>query len=105
MEKNRKDPALITSLCKDIARHASQLEAEAKGVEQSTDRYLKLKNLLTSHYLQGEDNFEAILKEIQTSIKDVGDVDEMGKPVVSPLNHALCMLNYFLMLSNEDQKD
>ena len=61
---NYKDTALIVSLCKDIARHASQLEAESNSVEQSTERYLEFKNLLVNHYLQGEDNFETIIDEM-----------------------------------------
>lgn len=94
----------IVCLCKDISRHASQLEAESQGVEQSTDRYLELKSLLLSHYLQGEDNFETILKELRKSMCNTGDCDKNGKAVVSPLNHLLCMFEYFLMLVSEEKK-
>ena len=100
-----KDIALVVSLCKDIARHASQLEAESHGVEQSVDRYLELKNLLVSHYLQREDNFEIIIKELRSSMADVGDYDENGKAVVSSTNHLLCMFQYLLMLVNEINKE
>lgn len=102
--KNCKDGALIVSLCKDIARHASQIEAESQGVEQSADRYLELKGLLLTHFLQGGD-FEVILKEIRKSWKDAGEWDNKGELTVSAKNHALCMLDYFMMLINEMNKE
>ena len=92
-----KDYALIASLCKDIARHASQLEGEAQGLGQSVDRYLELKSLLTSYCLQGGD-FEIIHKQIRKSMQNVGDFDEKGKAIRSSQNHVICMLEYFLML-------
>lgn len=95
-----KDYALIASLCKDIARHASQLEGEAQGLGQSVDRYLELKSLLTSYCLQGGD-FEIIYKQIRKSMQNVGDFDEKGKAIRSSQNHVICMLEYFLMLFNE----
>jgi hypothetical protein len=101
----KKDMSFIISLCKDIARHASQLEAENQGVEQSTDRYLELKNLLASHYLQGEDNFNTIIKELCKSTKNSGGWDNKGEATVSTKNHILCMFEYFLMLVNEASKD
>lgn len=103
MTKNitTKNPALIISLCKDIARHTSQLEAEIHGVEQDTNRYLELKNLLTSHYWQGEDNFENIIKEIRRSMNNCTQVEN----IISVRNHLLCMLDYFLMLTNEMNKN
>lgn len=103
--KNYKDYALIMSLCKDIARHASQLEAESRGVEQSTDRYLELKNLLVSHYLQGENNFKTILEEFYKSMQDTGGWDNKGEITVSAKNHMACMLKYFLMLINVTNKE
>lgn len=103
--KNRKDTALIVSLCKDIARHVSQLEAESNGIEQSTERYLEFKNLLVNHYLQGEDNFETIINEFRKSMQNVDGWDNKGEVTVSAKNHALCILDYFLMLVNEANKD
>jgi hypothetical protein len=97
-----KDISLIVSLCKDIARHTSQLEAECKREEQSTERYSELKNLLLSHYLHGEDNLETILNEIRKSIKNAGGWDNEEEITVSAKNHALCMLDYFLMLAVEE---
>ena len=102
---NKKDMALIVSLCKDIARHASQTEAESNGVEQSTERYLEFKNLLVNHYLYGEDNVEIIIKEIRKAIQNTGGWANNGQVTVSIKNHALCMLEYFLMLVNEASKD
>lgn len=101
----KKDMALIVGLCKDIARHASQLEAESNGTEQSTERYLEFKNLLVNHYLQGEDNFETIINEFLKSMQNAGGWDNKGDVTVSAKNHALCMLEYFLMLANEANKD
>ena len=103
--KNCKDIALIVSLCKDIARHASQLEAECQGVNQSVDRYLELKGLLLTYFLQGGDDFEVILKEIRKSWKDVGGWDNKGELTVSTKNHALCMLDFFMMLIGEMNKE
>lgn len=103
-KETKKDTSLIVSLCKDIARHASQLEAENKGVKQSTDRYLELKSLLVSYYLQGEDNFEIILKEIRKSMLNIDNFNEDLDAVKSVRNHALCMFEYFLMLVNEANK-
>lgn len=102
---NRKDLGLIISLCKDIARHASQLEAESQGVKQSTDRYLELKNLLINHYLQGENNFEIILEEFCKSIQNAGGWDNEEETTVSIKNHMLCIFEYFLMLVNEINKE
>ena len=95
-----KDYALIASLCKDIARHASQLEAEAQGLGQSVDRYLELKSLLIGYCLKGGD-FKIISKEISKSIQNIGDFDEKGNAIRSSQNHVICMLEYFLMLFNE----
>lgn len=100
-----KDYALIHSLCKDIARHASQLEAEGQGVEQSVDRYCELKNLLLTHCTQGENNFDIILKEIRKSTQYAGGKDNKGDITVSAKNHILCMLDYFLILYKEMNKE
>ena len=106
MTKERKDSALIFSLCKDIARHVSQLEAKVNGTAQSSTRYLELKNLLTNHYMHSEDNFKTILEEIRKSICSAVDATTNGELVVSIRNHIICMFDYFLMLtyemSNED---
>lgn len=104
MKKAKKDIALVISLCKDIARHVSQLEAENNGIEQ-TERYLEFKNLLVNHYLQGEDNFDIIIKEFRKSMQNVGGWDNKGKVTVSAKNHTLCILDYFLMLTNETSKE
>ena len=99
-----RDTALIACLCKDIARHASQLEAECQGVKQSTERYFELKSLLLTYFLQGGD-FEIILNEIRKSWKDAGGWDDKGELTVSTKNHALCMLDFFMMLFNEINKE
>lgn len=102
---------IIVSLCKDIARHASQLEAESHGVEQSVDRYLELKNMLVNHYLYGKNSFKTIFDELFKSMKDVGgwDSEKYGaepekNPILCALNHTLCMFEYFLMLTEETKK-
>ena len=102
---NVKDLALIVSLCKDIARHASQIEAESKGQEQSAERYLELKKMLVGYYAQGDDKFKTILEEIRKSIRNAGSLDKDERDFVSTRNHALCMLEYFLMLTDEANKD
>lgn len=101
----KKDTSLIISLCKDIARHASQIEAEINGIEQSTDRYLELKNILVNHYLYGEDNFEIIINEIRKSMQNAGGWENKDVLTVSIKNHALCIIDYFLMLVNEANKN
>lgn len=102
----KRDPALIASLCKDIARHASQLEAEIAGAEQSAERYSELKNLLTNYYLQGGDDFEVILKEMRNSMRNACNNDNEDKKTAASIkNHVLCILEYFLMLTNEASKD
>lgn len=102
--KNCKDIALIVSLCKDIARHASQLEAECQGVEQSTERYFELKGLLLSYCLQGGD-FKIICDEICKSVNNVEYRDNQGEITMSALRHMTCMLKYFMMLIDEMNKE
>ena len=109
MKEIKQDAGLIVCLCKDIARHASQLEAENQGVEQSADRYFELKNLLTGYFLidrhlQIEDNFEIIIEELRKSMENAGGWDNKGEVTVSTKNHLLCMFRYLLMLVNEVNK-
>ena len=102
---NCKDITLISCLCKDIARHASQLEAECQGVNQSVDRYLELKSLLLSHFLHNGHAIDVVINEIQKSLNTAGGWDNKGDVTVSVKNHALCLLNYFMMLMGEMDKE
>lgn len=105
MTKERKDSALIFSLCKDIARHASQLEAEVNRNTQSITRYLELKSILTSHYIQGEENFKTVLEEIRKSLCRAADLTASEELTISIKNHVMCMFEYFLMLTYEMSKE
>jgi hypothetical protein len=105
MHKTPKDTALIISLCKDIARHASQLEAENQGTDQSIERYVELKDLLLSHFMQGEDNFETILTEVRKSWAYASGWEDKGALTIAAKNHAICMLDYFMTLINEIKKE
>lgn len=103
---NRKDIALTFELCKSIARHMSQIEAEKTNSPQSTERYLELKSMLMTHFLQCDDNVDKIIEEFEKCLEGVGDFDENGVAVPkSPLNHVICTLMYFIQLYNNNLKE
>lgn len=97
------DIMAVNSLCKDIARHVSHLEAEANGTEWSLERYKEIKRLLLNHYMQGEDNFSTIRGEIQNTLKHRWLVNDRDV-AISFKNHLACILSYFLLLEEINKK-